>query len=491
MKVILTCFEDGTPFGPLTQSQPVALLPVLNKPLLQWRIEGCVAAGLKNIDIAVVDHPVAIKSFVGDGARWGASIRVWTFKDACSSLETIFRLSEKLEGPVIVLPVEHCLNISIADFQAFHQSHEMKVSRLLCSHQLRPVTESGGENSPVISYELPEPVDSAVAIVDSPSDSKADQFDEIFSGSWIPINSPSALWTANMACLDRLFPVLTDVLNLQADSIVSVGHHANLAATSEVNSPLLLGNFVSVRSKARVGPYSVIGSGSIIEKDAHVSYSLIFDHVYMGTQTNMNLVVVAGNKVMNMRLGTWVEVTDPFLVSSVRDKILVPWTVQLFNKGIAVVLLVLTCPIWLIKGISRMIGGKPFFDRRSFFQWDSSSGAAGLSRGRNLELLGFNESTGLLSRLPGLIDVARGRLALVGVRPLEESIVLTYSEDWTIPRFSSPAGLFTPVDAEGMNDSLDEEKIVAENLFAAQQSFKQDLQVLFKSLRNLVLQKSS
>jgi hypothetical protein len=133
-----------------------------------------------------------------------------------------------------------------------------------------------------------------------------------------------------------------------------------------------------------------------------------------------------------------------------------------------------------------MISGKPFFDRSSFFQWDSSSGAAGLARGRNVEHFTFNDSNGLVSRLPGLIDVARGRLALVGVRPLEESIVLTYTDDWTIPRFSSPAGLFTPVDAELINDGLDEEKIVAETFFATQQSFRQDLQVLLKSLRNLV-----
>ncbi|MDQ1284939.1 MAG: hypothetical protein QG663_342 [Thermodesulfobacteriota bacterium] len=486
MKVILTCFESGTPFGPLTQFQPVALLPVLNIPLLQRQIEMCVSAGFKDIDIAVVDHPLAIKGFVGDGKRWGASIRVWTFKDACSSLETVSRLSDKLEGQIMVLPVEHCVDFNIGDLASFHQSHEMKITRLFCASRLRAVSKLEQGAAPVASHTLQEPVDSGIVIIDSPSDTDATDNRMIFSGSWIPINSARRLWSANMACLDGLFPLLTNGINVHGDKEVRVGHHSAVDATTLTVGPVLLGDFVSVRSKAQVGPYAVIGKGAIIDKEAHVSHSLILNHVYVGTQTTMNFVIVADNNVMNMRLGTWVAVTDPFLVSSVREKILAPWTVQLFNKGIAIFLLLLTCPIWLIKGIFRMISGKPFFDRSSFFQWDSSSGAAGLARGRNLEHLTFNDSRGLVSRLPGLIDVAKGRLALVGMRPLGESIVLTNTDDWTIPRFSSPAGLFTPVDAELINDGLDEEKIVAETFFATQQSFRQDLQVLLKSLRNLV-----
>jgi NDP-sugar pyrophosphorylase family protein len=489
MKVILTCFESGTPFGPLTQFQPVALLPILNVSLLQRQIEMCVAAGFKDIDIVVVDHPLAIKSFVGDGARWGASIRVITFKDACSSLETISRLSDKLEGPVMVLPVEHCLNFSIGDLQTFHQSHEAKVTRLLCACQLKADLQFEQKSAPLSSHTLPEPIDSGILIIDSPLDSNSGHEHMIFSGSWIPINSPRRFWSANMAFLAGLFPMLTAGINVEADNNVRVGHHSMLDATSVIEGPVFLGDFVSVRSETRVGPYAVIGSGSIIDKEANVSYSVVLKHVYMGTQTTMNLVVVAGNRVMNMRLGTWVEISDPFLVSSVKEKILVPWTVQLFNRGVAILLLVLTTPVWFLKGLFRRISGKPFFDHKSFFHWDSSSGSAGLATGRNSELLTFNDSNGLVSRIPGLVDVARGKLALVGVRPLEESIVLTYTEDWTIPRFSSPAGLFTPVDAELMNDAMDEEKIVAENLFAAQPGFKQDLKVLWKSLKNLLFYK--
>jgi lipopolysaccharide/colanic/teichoic acid biosynthesis glycosyltransferase len=86
-----------------------------------------------------------------------------------------------------------------------------------------------------------------------------------------------------------------------------------------------------------------------------------------------------------------------------------------------------------------------------------------------------------------LIDVISGRLALVGVRPLGKIDELTYTEDWAKQRFEAPAGLFTPVDAEAMNEALEEEKVMAENLYVAKRSFREDVKVLLKALRNLIL----
>ena len=135
MEVILTCFESSESFGPLTRLQPVGLLPALNVPLLQHQIEMCVSNGLKDIHIAVVDHPVPVRSFVGDGSRWGASIKVWTLKHSCSASETIAWLANKLVGPVLVLPVEHFVDIPLADLIAFHDSHAKKVSTLFCEKE--------------------------------------------------------------------------------------------------------------------------------------------------------------------------------------------------------------------------------------------------------------------------------------------------------------------------------------------------------------------
>jgi NDP-sugar pyrophosphorylase family protein len=486
MKVVLTCFQSGEFFGPLTRYRPVALLPLLNLPLLQNQIELCVLNGLKDIHIAVVDHPFVIRSFVGDGARWGASIKIWTFKDSCSGSDTIARLADKLNGPAVLLPVEHCIDMNLEELIAFHQSHDRGLTRVLCESELDANSDSDELSIPPVPFKFPQPVDSGILVADAPDVFAGQSNDMIFQGSWMRIDSSRRLWAANVACLNEHFPVLTGKLTCRKEGDVRFGHHTSIAPTSTVEGPALIGNFAVLKSGVHVGSYSTIGDKSVIEKGAHVRASLIADHAYIGSQTTIENCIVADNHILNIKIGSWVAVSDPFLISNIQEKIVMPWTAQLLGKSVAALLLFLTFPIWIGKGLFRAVRGKPFFDRASVLEFDFSSGAASLVRGTTFEHLIFADSNVFVSRLPGLIDVIRGRLALVGVRPLTEIDESTYSEDWAQQRFDAPTGLFTPVDAEGMNDSMEEEKVIAENLYVTRRSFQEDARVLFKSMRNLI-----
>jgi lipopolysaccharide/colanic/teichoic acid biosynthesis glycosyltransferase len=93
----------------------------------------------------------------------------------------------------------------------------------------------------------------------------------------------------------------------------------------------------------------------------------------------------------------------------------------------------------------------------------------------------------LAGRLPGLLDVIMGRIRLVGVRPLAKKELPLYEEEWTLLREQAPCGLFTPIDAEGLNDSLEEEKIVAENYYSATRSFTSDVRIFFRGVLKLLV----
>lgn len=487
MKVVLTCFEPSQSFGPMTRLQPAALLPVLNKPLLQRQIEDCVSSGLRDIHIAVVDHPISIRRFVGDGARWGVTVKVWTFKEPCTGLEIVSRLSSQLDGPVLVVPVEQCLDFALDDLISFHGSHGQNVSRVMSAKKLETASRFDGKSVPVNFVKLTEPEDSGIFILDSLANSLQDAKEIIISGGWAPIDSPKSLWAANLACMEGFFPLLTGELNTQQATGVRSGHHTAVDGSSIVTGPAFIGDFTIVRAKANIGPYAVIGNNSIIDAEALVRSSVIFNDVYVGTQTNLENVIAVGNMVMNIKLGTWVTVPDRFLVSNVKDKIFVPWTTSLFSKIVAAALLALTSPVWLTKGLFRKASGKPFFTKGSSLDLNHIEGTDGFDTIVNPSVWSFGKSNGLVSRLPGLIDVIKGRIALVGVRHVQELEGSMYAEDWARQRFESSVGLFTPVDAEAINNASEEEKIIVENLYVASRTFKQDMKVLVKSVWNLML----
>jgi hypothetical protein len=241
-----------------------------------------------------------------------------------------------------------------------------------------------------------------------------------------------------------------------------------------------------VNAEAQIGPHAMLGDSAIVDKGAHVARSLVLDHSYLGALTNLEDSVVAGNAVLNMRIGSWVSVTDTFLVSSVQDKLLIPWTARFFGQSFAAALLVASSPIWLSKGMLRVISRRPFFSKNRIVDWSSINRTGVPAEEEHIDCLGF-DGNGFVSRLPGLIDVVRGRLAPVGVRPVSDASQLLDSEDWSRQRFEAPAGLFTPVDAESMNHALEEEKIVAENLYAATRCFRLDAAILARALAKLIV----
>ena len=62
MKAVIPAAGFGTRFLPLTKAQPKEMLPVVNKPTIQWVIEEAVDAGITDIAIITGKHKQAIEN---------------------------------------------------------------------------------------------------------------------------------------------------------------------------------------------------------------------------------------------------------------------------------------------------------------------------------------------------------------------------------------------------------------------------------------------
>ena len=62
MKAVIPAAGFGTRFLPLTKAQPKEMLPVVNKPTIQWVIEEAVDAGITDIAIITGDHKESIEN---------------------------------------------------------------------------------------------------------------------------------------------------------------------------------------------------------------------------------------------------------------------------------------------------------------------------------------------------------------------------------------------------------------------------------------------
>ena len=75
MKTMILAAGRGERMRPLTDHTPKPLLPAGGKPLIVWHLEHLAKAGLREVVINHAHLGAQIEAALGDGGRWGLSIR--------------------------------------------------------------------------------------------------------------------------------------------------------------------------------------------------------------------------------------------------------------------------------------------------------------------------------------------------------------------------------------------------------------------------------
>jgi N-acetyl-alpha-D-muramate 1-phosphate uridylyltransferase len=97
MKALILAAGRGERMRPLTDSTPKPLLPVRGKPLIEWHLEALARAGVREVVINTAWLEEQFPAALGDGSRWGLSIR-WSTegRDHGGALETAGGIAKAL-----------------------------------------------------------------------------------------------------------------------------------------------------------------------------------------------------------------------------------------------------------------------------------------------------------------------------------------------------------------------------------------------------------
>jgi MurNAc alpha-1-phosphate uridylyltransferase len=97
MKAMILAAGRGERMRPLTDHTPKPLLPVHGKPLIEWHVEALVRDGVREIVINTAWLEDQVVAALGDGARWGISIRYsMEGRDHGGALETAGGIAKAL-----------------------------------------------------------------------------------------------------------------------------------------------------------------------------------------------------------------------------------------------------------------------------------------------------------------------------------------------------------------------------------------------------------
>ena len=117
MKGLILSGGKGTRLRPLTYTSAKQLVPVANKPVLFYGVEALVAAGITDIGVVVGETQAEIRSALGDGSAFGATI-TYIEQDAPRGLAHAVLISEPFIGhdPFVMYLGDNLLNRGIVEF---------------------------------------------------------------------------------------------------------------------------------------------------------------------------------------------------------------------------------------------------------------------------------------------------------------------------------------------------------------------------------------
>ncbi len=126
MKTVIMAGGLGKRVASIASDIPKPLIPIANKPILQWEIECLVRQGFTDIILTVSHMAEKIEDFFDDGGAFRCNINYFFEKQPLGNAGALFKLWEigKLDGDFLLLNADSMFDVDFHRLVRFHQEHK-------------------------------------------------------------------------------------------------------------------------------------------------------------------------------------------------------------------------------------------------------------------------------------------------------------------------------------------------------------------------------
>ena len=490
--VVLPSFHPDA-FSPLTEWLPEYMLPVANKPVLEHLIELLVRHKVEDIVVAVKHMPYETEKYFEDGARWGVRISYKLESEFDDVLSSLFRLRSRLDDLFLCIPGNAATDLNVSEMVEAHKRNGCRAT-FFSGERSKPEQTAPKANG--LGF-LPFVMNAETLFAlenerNGPPEESGDIFDLLrekgaecgrYSSDCFfkLLESQKDFHEANMAML-RNEIVGAIVPGKENGFGTRTGRRAKIAPGVELSPPCLIGDWSRVLKGSRIDG-SIVGNNVIVDKNVHVEESVILDGTYVGPHTEIKGAIVGKNRLIDVSRGIDVFIDEDHIIGDLEKRSFSRKMQRAFNFACALALSILFSPV-----VATLFLYHAIFPSRKYFVAEPRYGSLmradleGRLLPKPFTLFRFDSPRPLISKLPGLVNVLKGDLCLVGTSPLTEEETEALNDEWKRVRGQAPSGLFRLWEVETREDLSPEEKLVAENFYAATRSFGGDLKILAKSL---------
>lgn len=330
MQAIILAGGLGTRLMPLTQELPKPMIPVLNKPLMEYSVELLRDSGINDIGVTVMYLPQYIKNYFGDGKKYDVNIKYIDEKTPMGTAGSVKLCEDMIDDTFVVLSGDALTNVNIQKIYKYHKTMNADVTIVLCKHE-NPLeygvvlTETDGRitsflEKPQWENVVSNTVNTGIYFIEKhvldkiPQNTQFDFSKDLFpllmkenynlygyitEDYWCDLGNSEAYLKATEDLLQgKVFGKKYE--NVLEENVV-------VSENTKLIPPVYIGKNTVISGNSTIGPNAVIGENTILE-NVNVKNSIVWnssiiidcelDGEIIGSNTNIQKAVFNGKNVV-------------------------------------------------------------------------------------------------------------------------------------------------------------------------------------------------
>ena len=328
MKAIIMAGGEGTRLRPLTCNRPKPMIPVMNRPVIEYAVYLLQQHGISDITMSLFYLPENVVNYFGDGTFWDVAIDYSIEEIPLGTAGGVKLALKDYDDTFIVLSGDGLYDFNLHDIIEFHKK-KRSLFTIALAHVHDPVeygivvTHEDGTidrflEKPSWGEVFSDTVNTGLYIIEPEIIDKFvpdnDKFD--FSYDLLPLLQKNGVplygyitdgYWCDIGNLDAYRKVHQDILNgivkinfpgKKIGENIWAGDDVEIHADAILKGPIVIGNFVNIKKGAEVSEYSVIGDNTVIHENASVRRSVVLHNTIVGTKTEIRGAVIGKRNVI-------------------------------------------------------------------------------------------------------------------------------------------------------------------------------------------------
>lgn len=328
-KGLIHCPLTQTELSRLLPEYTPCLLPLGNKPLLEYYLNFFHLFEINEIHMIIYDHQPEIQNYFKQGELWSVHLHYHTG-------QTDEKWQNYLQNSDLSNDAEW-LVIDGLQFIYFdqHKTHP-------------PIILPDGIDGYCLSSDIESKSQifwlKAQALT---SESRSFQLHPNLTFESEELSSLKTYFELNQALFDRLKDqyILPGFSN---ETGAYLGINVSIASGAQIEKPVMIGNHCRIEKQAHLAGNVILGNHVIIDRGTEINHALILPNSYVGPDLFIEHKIVNRHRLIDPETGVYIDISDDFILSQVNLNIFYLIAKRLLGLVLLLPLLCLQLPLYLI-----------------------------------------------------------------------------------------------------------------------------------------------